>query len=139
MGFQDRTVHIKHMQSILIQENGKIRNLADVELAEDLVKKRSQKDVWEVMDDLVKIWAQRTPDDVKAMKINVEQYREALIDKKFGQTKEGKEQERRFTLSFPESLMLMIRTLYKVEELPFNKDFYQKFGKRYPFFKVAEN
>ncbi len=129
---------LKFMSKIFIQENGKIRNIADVELAEDIIKKRNERDPWEVIDSLVKLWAERAPEDVEAMRINVEQYRETLADKRFGQTLGGKVQERRFTLAFPRTLMWMIRSQYKVEELPFDKEFYHEFGKRYPFFKVAQ-
>lgn len=126
------------MSKILIQENGKIRDIGDIELAEKIIQKRSNKDPWEVIDDLVHVWAEKSPDDVEAIKINVGQYRESLVDKKFGQTEHGKDQERRFNLAFPRTLMLMIRTQYKADELPFDTDFYREFGKRYPYFKVAE-
>lgn len=126
------------MANILITENGKIRNYEDIELVEDVMKARDKKDPWTVIDKLVEIWAKKTPDDVEAMKINLEQYRETQTDKKFATTLGGKEQERRFTLSFPKNLMLMIRTQYKADELPFDSDFYREFAKRYPFFKVAQ-
>lgn len=126
------------MSKIYIADSGKVRSYEDLEIAEDIIETRNKKSPWEVIDKLVKLWAEKTPDDVEAMKINVEQYREGLVDKKFGQTADGKEQERRFTLTFPKNLMLLIRTQYKADELPFDSDFYRKFGERYPFFKVAE-
>ncbi len=125
------------MVKIVVQDSGKIRDLNDIEIAEKVIEQRNKKDPWEVIDSLVKLWAERSPDDVTAIKVNVDQYRETLIDKKFGQTTGGTVQERRFTLAFPETLMLMIRTQYEVDELPFDQKFYHEFGKRYPFFKVA--
>lgn len=126
------------MPKIFIAENGKIRNYDDVEVAENILKARADKDPWEVIDMLVELWAKKSPDDVQAMKINIDEYREVQEDKAFGQTKGGKDFQRRFTLSFPENLMLMIRTQYKAEELPMDSKFYRKFAERYPFFKVAE-
>ena len=126
------------MGKILIAENGRIRKLADVELAEDIVKTRNQKDHWAVIDKLIKTWEERTPDEVQAIKINLEQYKEGLYDKEFGQTRLGKEQERRFSLVFPLQLQNMIRTLYSAEDVPFSKEFYRDFAKRYPRFRVAE-
>jgi len=126
------------MPNIVIAENGKIRSLDDVEFAEDIVKKRNQKDPWTVIDTLVRTWAKRSPDEVEAVMVNVSQYRETLTDKQFGQTTLGKDQERRFTLAFPRTLMLMIRTMYKAEELPFDKKFFAAFAKKYPAFRVAE-
>ena len=126
------------MGKILIAENGRIRKLADVELAEDIVKTRNQKDHWAVIDKLIKTWEERTPDEVQAIKINLSQYKESLDDKEFGQTRLGKEQERRFSLVFPLQLQNMIRTLYSADDVPFSKEFYREFSKRYPRFRVAE-
>ena len=126
------------MTDLFIADSGKIRKYSDVEAVEKIVELRDTKDPWVVIDKLIEVWAKKSPDDVEAMKINVDQYRETQVDKTYGQTKGGKDQERRFTLSFPKNLMLMIRTQYSAEELPFDSDFYRKFAKRYPFFKVAE-
>jgi hypothetical protein len=129
---------IKNMSDIVINENGKIRKVADVEIAEKIIKDRKFKDYWDVIDSLVRLWAKTAPEDEEAMKINIEQYRESLHDKEFGQTLMGADQERRFTMAFPRSLMLMIRTQYKADELPMDKEFFKEFGKRYPAFKIAE-
>ena len=126
------------MTKIFIQENGKIRNLQDVELAEKIVETRKNKDPWEVIDNLLKVWAERAPDDEKAVMVNVDQYREAQKDKVYAVTEHGKEQERRFTLAFPYSLQQMIRTQYKADVLPFDSKFFREFGRRYPAFRVAQ-
>jgi len=126
------------MGNIVITEQGKIRNFDDIQFAESIIKKRNNKDPWSVIDDLVRNWAERAPENVKAIMVNVDQYREQIKDKKYGQTFDGKDMERRFTLSFPYDLMLLIRSQYTTEELPFDKGFYKEFGKRYPAFKVAQ-
>jgi hypothetical protein len=75
----------------------------------------------------------------QALQIQIEDQREMLADKEFGQTAGGKDFDRRFTLVFPVKLMLMIRAIYAQEELEFNSaKFYKDFVKRYPNFKVAE-
>lgn len=126
------------MANIVISENGKIRNVANVELAEKIVDLRKKVDPWVLIDKLVDVWTKNAPDEVEAMKINLDQYRETLIDKEYGTTLNGKDQERRFQLAFPKSLMLMIRTQYKAEELQFDRKFFAEFAKRYPFFRVAQ-
>lgn len=126
------------MSKLIINENGVIRNFNDIEFAEDIFKKKANQNPWEVIDSLLEIWAKKAPDEVEALEINVDEYREALIDKKFGQTKLGRQQERRFKLSFPRTLMLMIRAVYKSDELAMDEKFFTEFGNRYPFFKVAE-
>jgi len=123
---------------MLILDNGKIRSSEDLELADSIIKARA-KGPWEVIDLLIQAWLRRSPEEVKAVKIDVSDQREMLIDKKYGTTMGGKDMERRFTLLFPTSLQSLIRTQYKPEELPFNSGFYREFSKRYPAFKIAEN
>lgn len=126
------------MADIVVADNGRIRKLDDVELAEDVIKAKNSKDTWTVIDKLVNAWAKRAPEEEKAVMINVGQYREQVVDKKFGQTLLGKDQERRFKLSFPYSLMMMIRSIYKQEDLKMDDKFFDEFAKRYPAFRVAE-
>lgn len=118
--------------------NGRIVSGSDIELADKVMQLRQTKGPWEVIDALVSAWAERAPEEVKAMKIQIGEYRDLLVDPKYGQTSGGHDQERRFTLSFPYELQNMIRTQYKSEELPFDSKFYSEFGKRFPFFRVAE-
>lgn len=126
------------MARIYINDNGQIRDLEDVEFAEKIVELKEKKDPWVVLDELIKYWAKKAPEEVEAITVNVTEYKESLKDKTFGQTVGGKDHERRFKLSFPLSLQNMIRTQYKSDELKFDQAFYDKFAKRYPFFRVAE-
>lgn len=126
------------MSRILIQDNGKIRRYEDIELAEKVVEVRNNKDPWTLIDYLLKLWAQRAPDEEAAIMINVDEYREVQTDRVYGQTILGKDQERRFILAFPKSLMLMLRTQYKADEFPMDKEFYHEFARRYPAFRVAQ-
>lgn len=121
----------------IVNEVGKIRSSDDVELADKIIELKKKKDIWIVIDELLKVWLKRSPEETEAVKIDVKDQRELLIDKKYGQTKEGGNLERRFQLLFPTSLMLLIRSIYKVEELPFNREFYKVFTTRYPGFKIA--
>jgi len=126
------------MSKIVLQDNGKIRNVDDIELAEEIVTLRTNKDHWEVIDKLLAVWATNAPDEVEAVLINVDQYRSSQNDPEFAQTDDGKQFDRRFKLAFPRSLMLMIRTQYKADELPMDNKFFLEFGKRYPVFKVSQ-
>lgn len=123
---------------MLVVDNGKVRNLDDIKLVEDIIELKNKKDSWAVIDKLVHVWAKKSPDEEKAVQINIGQYKETLKDKKFGQTLLGKDQERRFKLSFPNSLMMYIRKVYDHQELKMDEKFFDEFAKRYPAFKVAE-
>lgn len=122
---------------MLILDNGRIRDSEDIDLADNIIKAR-KKGPWEVVDLLVKAWIRKSPEEVQAVKVDISDQREMLIDKKYGQTKGGKDMERRFTLIFPTSLQLLIRTQYKADELPFDRKFYNDFAKRYPGFRISE-
>lgn len=123
---------------MLVEDNGKLRNADDVALADKIMDLREKGDPWPVIDELVKVWIKRSPEEEKAMMINVEDHREMLVDKEYGTTLGGKDMDRRFKLLFPQGVEFLIRAVYKSEELPFNKDFYIEFGKRYPGFRVAQ-
>lgn len=125
-------------KKILISDNGKIRDAEDVELVETVLKLKNQGEKWAAIDLLLRAWSERAGDEVKALEIEIKDFREQLVDKKYGVTKGGKQVERRFTLTFPQRLMMMIRAIYKADELEFDSEFFREFVKRYPWFKVAE-
>lgn len=121
---------------MLVYDNGKIRNSDDIELA-DAILKANGKGHWETIDLLVKAWMRRSPEEVQAVKIDISDRREMLNDKEYGTTMGGNDMERRFTLIFPTSLQALIRTQFKADALPFDRDFYREFSRRYPGFKIA--
>jgi hypothetical protein len=126
------------MKDLYIDDRGIPRSYADLEAVDKIVKAHRESDVWGVIELLVELWAKRAPDEVEAVNINIDEYKESLTDKEFATTDGGGDMDRRFFLSLPTRLMLMIRTQYKVEELPFDKAFYNKFAKKFPFFMVSE-
>lgn len=126
------------MTKLVIKENGKIVDLDKADLADRIIELRKKKDPWVVIDELVKYWAGNSPDEVEAAKINIADQREILEDKEFGQTKGGKDFERRVQLIFPTSLLLLVRSVYPSEELIMDRQFYRDFAKRYPGFRIAE-
>lgn len=126
------------MGNIVLEDNGKLRDADHVDMVEKILKLRAQKDPWVVIDALVELWGKICPEEERCQRIQINEYREQLVDPKFGQTTGGKQFERRMTLSFPQRLMLMIRSVYKQDELKMDAKFYSKFAKRYPFFSIAD-
>jgi len=124
--------------ALLTVDNGKIRKAESVMAAEKVTELRQKKDSWEVIDELIKIWAKVAPDEEQAVRMNVADYRDVQYDKKFAQTLGDKNMERRFIVAFPRSLMLMIRSQYKADELPMDKKFFFEFARRYPAFQIPE-
>ena len=126
------------VSDLYIDDNGLPRKLSHLEAVNKIIELRRKGDMWEVIDVLLDLWSSTAPSEVDAMSINLEEYKESLVDKEFATTKGGGEMNRRFFLSFPKKLMFMIRTQYKTDELQFDRAFYNKFAKRYPFFRVSE-
>jgi len=122
----------------VVDDKGIPRKTEDVQLADKIIELKNKKDHWEVIELLLSAWVDRTPDEVQALKIQLEDQRETLEDKEFGQTKGGKDFNRRFTLVFPLTLMRMIRSVYSKEELPFDSAFYRDFAHKYPAFRIAQ-
>jgi hypothetical protein len=63
--------------------------------------------------------------------------RETRKDPKFGQT-DDKNMNRRLVMIFPTDLQFLIRKVYSVEELPFDKKFFQEFATRYKALRIPE-
>lgn len=116
---------------------GKIRDAGDVMFAEKVFDSKRDKGVWPTIELMIDYWTQKNPTDWKAFKIHLENTRNDLKDRKFGQTPD-KNMERRLTMVFPEKLHYMIRAIYKPDELKMDKGFYLEFLKRFPIFQVPE-
>jgi hypothetical protein len=107
-------------------------------MATKIVESINKKPIWDVIDLIVKFWEKKFPDEASDVEKNIYKYKETAFDPKFGQTKNGKDFDRRLLVAFPRKLMLMIRTIYSSEDLPMDTKFYLDFLKRYPRFQVAE-
>ena len=122
----------------IVDYTGAIRDSEDIMLAEKLIELRKNKNTWVVLDKLVGIWAKKFPHEVRGLKKQIDDYRSMLVDKKYAQTQGGRLLERRFTLALPEKLYLLIRSVYKANELPTDSLFFRNFAKRYRFFQIPE-
>ena len=122
---------------ILLNNNGQVREFNDYDLATKIVESRKTKPIWEVIDMIVKLWEVKCQDEAKAVRINIDQYREDAIDKDYAQTKGGKQFNRRLLMALPRKLMLLIRTVYDSDELKMDSKFNKEFVKRYPNFRIG--
>lgn len=122
---------------MFIEENGKLRKTEDVELVDRILELRKKNDPWVVLDELIKAWVKKSPEEVEAVKVDIGDQREILTDKDYGTTSGGKDFDRRLIVLFPTTLQAWIRKVYGTAELPFDRNFYKEFAKRYPGFRVA--
>jgi len=116
----------------------KIRPSQDMSIADEVMRLKQKNKPWEVIELLMKVWADRSPAEFKAFRVQVDNHRDNLADKKYGQTKGGGDYSRRFMVAIPQALQFMIRAVYTASELPMDKEFFREFAKRFPAFKLPE-
>jgi hypothetical protein len=121
-----------------IEVNGKLRKSEDIELVDKLLELRKKNEPWAVIDELIKAWVKKTPEEAEAVKIDLGDQREILNDKEFGTTSGGADFSRRLVVLFPTTLQGWIRKMYSTDELPFDKKFFKELARRYPGFRVAQ-
>jgi len=119
------------------ETSGLIRNVKHLEFVDKLMEARRKKKPWDVIDMIVKEWAQLAPKQFEAFKVHLDNTRKDLKNKKFASTPDLNA-ERRMVMIFPQQLHDMIRSVYKADELLIDKEFYQDFCKLYPFFQIPE-
>ena len=91
--------------------------------------------VWDVLEEVYKGWKKLRPHEYKSSIIEIQEERDLLKDKKYGQTKT---KSMRRILDIPVYIELVMRQLYTIEELPFDKEWYRALHRKIPIFRVAE-
>lgn len=127
---------LKNM-NVTVLDNGVPRKAEDVLFADKVMETKANKGVWPTVELLLQYWLSKAPEEVKAFKVQVEDTRINLGDKKHGQTKD-KNMERRLTIVFPEFLHQIIRATYSSNELKMDKEFFNEFASRFPAFRIPE-
>lgn len=111
-----------------------------VSLADHLIKlkRKHQTDIWPVIDAVVAAWKKTRPVEWDALVIEIEGVRKSTYNK-YGEARNTKGTgSMRRTLDIPFFFDRAVRSLYTVDELPFNKEFYEAVWKRYPIFRVSQ-
>ena len=103
-------------------------------LADKLLKLKSEKSMWEVIDEVISWWIKTRPTQWKAHLIEIKDLKETRTNK-WASTKD---KSLRYVLDIPEKIMLIIRKLYNTQECPMDKRWMLKFARRYPSMVVAE-
>src|SRR5258708_7063502 len=105
------------MGNVLIfdKQTGSLRKSDDVDLVDMIMELKALKGPWAVIDKLMEVWYQNSPEDAQGVLINVGDLRETRKDKEFGKT-EDKNMNRRILVIFPLALQHMIRKVYGAEE-----------------------
>lgn len=119
------------------QTTGKVTDGNTIDIVDKILELRKNKSPWEVIDYLIPLWYEMAPEDGEGALITIRDLKETRKDQVYGTT-EDKNVERRLVLLFPIGLQALIRKVYKAEELPFDKKFFQEFGEKYKAFRIPE-
>ena len=134
-------------ESVLYGPDGLPINKEAVRLADRLIQakrkynsKDETKNFWLVIDEVIEVWKATRPDEWRATIIEIAEERNSTYNDYGAARKEltkGTGEIRR-TLDVPEFFERAVRYLYSVDELPFNKEWYQQLWERYPAFRVSK-
>lgn len=123
----------------------KIRNARDLSFADEVFKAKRQ-NPWRAIELIVEAWATKKPKQFAAYDKYIGDTRENLADKKYGLTKDSSRNgrvsdrghDRRLKLIMPVDVERMIRVVFNTQELVMDKEFFDEFARRFPFFKIPE-
>lgn len=118
----------------VVTTSGNIVDAAPYNAADNLVKLRNTKSLWEVIDEVIKVWEKTKVHKYTAHLIDITDVKQSR-DNHYASTAS---KSLRYLVDIPEDIIRMIRILYTVEELPMDKDFFKIFWKRYPVYRVSE-
>jgi hypothetical protein len=105
-----------------------------VSFVDKVMKTRNELGLWETIDLLVDYWSKENPTVYDSFVIEVGKKRDTRATE-YGS---DKNKNLRSVLDIPDRLIRMIRVIYNSEELKMDKEFFNKFWKRYAVFRVAE-
>ncbi len=114
---------------------GNTRNAKQLHFVDRLFELRLAGNRWDVIDEIVKYWAESNPSKYDSFVIDIKNKRDSRATK-YGS---NKAKTLRSTLDIPTQVVLMIRKVYPADELPMDKKFFDTMWKRYPIFRVAES
>lgn len=119
---------------IIYNQFGEPRQVTDIEAIRRLMKLRQTKDVWIVVEECLRIWSSKRPQEYKSHLIELKDIKETRRDK----FASSKTEMFRYTLDIPETVIFMLRKLYTVQELPMDRKFFRTWAKKFPRMQVAE-
>ena len=99
--------------------------------------------IWIVIKRIIEVWQETHPKQWQSYLVELDNVRATREDLEFGKSRDTKKHRGdrgniRYTLDIPQAIYMMIRAVYSEEELPMNKEFFRRFGRKFPVFKVAE-
>lgn len=132
-------------KSSVIVDEEKIRPAKDVAYAEAIMKAK-RRGPWEAVTLIIDAWASKNPQEIKAFKFQVDDFKSGLHNKEYGLTKDSAHasgrskdnHDRRIVAMIPQAVHNMIRAVFNEKELKMDREFYREFATRFPMFRIPE-
>lgn len=120
---------------IIYNQYGEPRDTGDIEAASRLIalKQKHGSDVWPVVEECLRIWAAKKPQEYKSFLVELGDMKETRRDK----FASSESEMFRYTLDIPETVVFMLRKLYTTQELPMDKPFMRQWAKKFPRMQIA--
>lgn len=114
-----------------------------VQLADKLIKMRSNKNPWKVIKFIVEGWISTCPKEYQSFILDLEQNKHTrkvtnVGGKQFSGVSKTKDGMLRYKMDIPVTVINLIRKLYSPQELPMDSKFYNKLGRMFPKFIISE-
>ena len=124
------------MTVLVPTESGRLEDANTVLAADALLEARKTKPFWEVVEQVINFWAKKEPRAYRSYLVNLSEIKETRQDQKHATAKTDKTRPLRYLIDVPEFVVLILRKLYDANELNMDKNFWVKFGNKFPIFKV---
>ena len=116
-----------------------------VTAADRIISMRRTKGHWEVITEIIKLWASLKPSHYQSYLVSLANTKSSrkstwVGGKEFTGVSKDKDTGGylAYTVDVPVKVMAMIRKVYDAEDLPMDKKFFYEFGKRFPLFRVMQ-
>lgn len=115
-----------------------------VDMGTRLVELRKTKGMWEVIEEIMKMWSDTNPKEYKSYLIDLDFTKDdgkvtSVGNKRWSNvSKDSTGSLLRHRLDIPVKVVYMIRRLYSTDECPMNAEFYDEWSRRFPKTVVSE-
>ena len=129
----------------LLTDNMRWAPAKAVSMGDRLVSLRNSKSMWEVIDEIMRMWADTNPKEYDSYLVDLQDTKDTgkLYSLSGGKSISNVSLDSngsllRHRLDIPVKVVYMIRRLYSTEECPMDAEFYDEWSKRYPKTVVSE-
>lgn len=120
--------------------NGVIRDSDHIHIVDHLLKLKKNKPFWEVVEEVVKAWKGRNPEEWESYVIHLDAVKkdQKVTGRGWRGVSRSDGIERSLVVDLPVWIDMCLRVLYRGDEVQFDKKFYRTFARKFPIFRIRE-